>query len=119
MTCTASQAPLAPNFPDGRWLSANAVLQIADGVLDLGVAAMVGLEHEGLAVAVGDEGMEVVERQERELAARRRLDPADDEPDRDRVLLRGERGVRRLSHVGPAIDPVRDRRPGRRRGWPR
>lgn len=36
------------------------VLEIADGVLDLGVAAMVGLEEERVPRAVGDESMEVV-----------------------------------------------------------
>ncbi len=35
----------------------HAVLQVADRVLDLGVAAMVGLQFERLPVAVGDEGV--------------------------------------------------------------
>ncbi len=61
---------------------------------DLGVTAMVGLELEQLARAVGDEGMEVVQGQQGELGTRRRADAADDEPDRDRVALVGERGVR-------------------------
>ena len=50
-------------------VEAHPVLEVADRVLDLGVAAVVGLEREGLAVAVGDEGVLVVQRQERELAA--------------------------------------------------
>ena len=33
------------------------VLQVADGILDLGVAAMVGLEIQGLALPVSDEGV--------------------------------------------------------------
>ena len=33
----------------------DAVLEVADGVLDLGVATMVGLEFQGVAVPVGDE----------------------------------------------------------------
>ena len=37
-----SQAPLAAKRPEGRWLSP-AVLEVSDGVLDLGVAPMVGL----------------------------------------------------------------------------
>jgi len=49
---------------------------------------------------------------EGELEVWDRLHPSDDEPDRDRVLLALGRGVRRLGHVGPTIDPVRDRRPG-------
>jgi len=88
------------------------VLEVADRVLDLGVAAMIGLEHEGLTIAVGDEGVIVVQREQGELAARGRLHPADDEPDRGRTLLVGERDVRRLGHVGATGDPVRDRAPG-------
>jgi hypothetical protein len=38
----------------------DAVLEIADRVLDLGVAAMVGLQRERVAVAIGDEGMIVI-----------------------------------------------------------
>ena len=45
--CTASQAPLAAKRPEGRWLSPDAVLQASDGVLDLGVAAMIGLQFQG------------------------------------------------------------------------
>ena len=82
----------------------DAVLEIADRVLDLGMAPMIGLEFEGLAVTVGYEGMEVVQREERELGTRGGPDAADDEPDGLRVLLRGERGVRRLSDVGTALD---------------
>ena len=40
ITCTASQAPLAAKRPEGRWLSPDAVFQVSNGVLDLGVAAM-------------------------------------------------------------------------------
>ena len=36
------------------------VLQVPDRVLDLGMATMVGLKLQGLAVAVGDEGVVVV-----------------------------------------------------------
>ena len=48
----------------------HAVLQVPDGVLDLGVATMVGLELEGVPVTVGDEGVVVIQREQRELAAR-------------------------------------------------
>ena len=60
MAWTASQAPLAGKRPEGRWLSPHAVLQVADGILDLGVAAMVGLEVQGVAVSIGDEGVVAV-----------------------------------------------------------
>jgi hypothetical protein len=77
------------------------------------MAPMIGLEVERLAVAVGDEGVELVEREVRELAARGRSDTAHDEPDRSRIPAVGERGIARLGHVGVAVEPVRDRRPRR------
>lgn len=83
-----------------------------DRVLDLGVATVVGLEAEGVARAVGDERVVVVEDESRELGARRRSHPADDEPDRPGVLLVGERDKGRLGHVGAALEPGRDGRPG-------
>src|SRR5664280_3497562 len=55
MTWTASQAALAANLPDGRWFNPIPYFQVPDRVLDLGVPAVVGLEGEHLAVAVGDE----------------------------------------------------------------
>ena len=47
----------------------HAVLQVADGVLDLGVAAVVGLQFQGLPVPVGDEGVIAVVGEERQLGA--------------------------------------------------
>ena len=35
----------------------DAIPQVADGVLDIGVAAVIGFEFEHLAEAVGDEGV--------------------------------------------------------------
>ena len=40
----------------GEMIEPHAVLQVADGILDLGVAPMVGLQVQGVALAVGDEG---------------------------------------------------------------
>ena len=77
MTCTASQVQDWPKRPEGRWLP-YAVLQVADGVLDLGVAAMVGLEVQGISVPVGDEGVIAVVGEQRQLGAGRGLDPADE-----------------------------------------
>ena len=62
MTWTASQAPfgrLRIGGKTARWqvVEAHAVLQVADGVVDLSVAAMVGLEIQGVALPVGDEGV--------------------------------------------------------------
>ena len=57
MTCTASQAPLAGKRPEGEMIEPHAVLEVPDGVLDLGVAAVVGLQFQGIPLTVGDEGV--------------------------------------------------------------
>ena len=54
-------------------VEAHAVLQVADGVLDLGVAAMVSLEIQGVALPVGNEGVIAVGGEERQLGAGRGL----------------------------------------------
>ena len=50
-----------PDRPPAAWphkmVEAHAVLEVADGVLDLGVAAAVGLQVQGVAVSIGDEGV--------------------------------------------------------------
>ena len=53
----------------GEMVEPHAVLQVADGVLDLGVAAMVGLEIQGLARSIGDEGVIAVAGKQRQLGA--------------------------------------------------
>ena len=45
---TASQAPLAAKRPRGEMVQPDAVLEVAYGILDLGVAAMVSLQFEQL-----------------------------------------------------------------------
>jgi hypothetical protein len=45
ITCAASQAALAANLPGWQVIEPDAVLEIADRVLDLGVAPMIGLER--------------------------------------------------------------------------
>ena len=60
----------------------DAVLEVANGVLDLGVAAMVGLEIQGVAPTVGDEGVVAVVGKQRQLGPGRGLHPPDDEPHR-------------------------------------
>ena len=87
ITCTASQAPLAAKRPEGRWFNPDAVLEVADGVLDLGVAAMVGLQFQGVPVSVGDEAVIAVAGKEGQLGAVRGLHPPDDEPHRRGVGL--------------------------------
>jgi hypothetical protein len=56
MTARVSQAALAANFPRGQVVEPDAVLEVADGVLHLGVAAVVGLQPQGGALAVGGLG---------------------------------------------------------------
>ena len=53
--------------PRGEMIEPHAVLQVADGILDLGVAAMVGLEIQGVALTVGDEGVVAVVGKQRQL----------------------------------------------------
>ncbi len=55
ITCTASQAPLAAKRPDG--IRSDRRREVSNGVLDLGVAAVVGLQFQGLSVPVGDEAV--------------------------------------------------------------
>ena len=78
MTWTASQAPFGRLRIGGeaaRWqvVEAHAVLQVADGVLDLGVAAMVGLKVQGVALPVGDESVIAVVGEQRQLGTGRSI----------------------------------------------
>ena len=90
----------------------DAVLEVAYGILDLGVAAMVSLQFEQLPVPVGDEAMIAVFGEEGELGTGRRLHPPDDEPYRRGVRLGLEGGAGGLGHIGGTVHPVRNRRPG-------
>ena len=58
------------------------VLEVSDGILDLGVAAMVGLQFEHLPVPVGDEAVIAVGGEEGQLGTGRGLQTPDDEPHR-------------------------------------
>ena len=89
----------------------DAVLEVSDGVLDLGVAPMVGLQFQGVPVSVGDEAVIAVAGEEGQLGAGRGLHPPDDEPHRCGVGLILEGDVDGLRHVGGAVHPVGNRRP--------
>ena len=54
----------------------DAVLEVAYGVVDLGVAAMIGLQLQRLPVAVGDEAVIAVSGEEGQLGTGRRPSPA-------------------------------------------
>ena len=90
----------------GEMVQPHAVLEVSDGVLDLGVAAMVGLKCQGFPLPVGDEGVIAVVGEERQLGTGRGLHPPDDEPHRCGVGLTLEGRVVSFSHVGGAVHPV-------------
>ena len=93
----------------------HAVLQVADGILDLGMAAMVGLQFQSISVPVGDEAVIAVVSEKRQLGTVSELHSAYDEPHRRGVGLTVEGHVGGLRHVGDAVQPVRDGRPVRLR----
>ncbi len=54
----------------------DAVLEIANGIRDLGVAAMVGLQYQGVPVPVGDEAVIAVGGEEGQFGNRAWASPA-------------------------------------------
>ena len=82
----------------------DALLEVAYRVLDLGVAAMVGLQFQGLSVPVGDEAVIAVGGEEGQLGTGRGLHPPDDEPHRRGVGLSPEEGVEGVSEVQVSYD---------------
>ena len=73
--------------PRGEMVQPDAVLEVAYRILDLGVAAVVGLQFQGLPVPVGDEAVIAVGDEESQLRTGRRLHPPDDEPHRRGIRL--------------------------------
>ena len=67
ITCIASQAALAAKPTRRHVVQPHAVLEVSNGVLDLGVTAMISLQFEGLPVPVGDEAVIAVFGEEGEL----------------------------------------------------
>ena len=80
-------------------VESDAVFQVSNGVLDLGVAAMISLQFQGFSVAVSDEAVIVLVGEEGQLGTGRRLHPPDDEPYRRGVRLGLERGAELVSEV--------------------
>ena len=95
----------------GEMVEADAMLEVSDGILDLGVAAMVGLQFQGFPVPVGDEAVIAVAGEEGQLGTGRGLHPPDDEPHWGGFGLALEGSVGGLGHVGAAVHPVGDERP--------
>ena len=59
-------------------IESDAVLQVSDGILDLGVAAVVGLEIQGVALPVGDAAVIAAAGHEGQLGTGRGLHPPAD-----------------------------------------
>ena len=97
----------------GEMVESDAVLEVSDGVLDLGVAVMVGLQFQDFPVPVGDEAVIAVAGEESKLGTGRGLHSPDDEPHRRGVGLTLEGGIGGIGHVGGTVHPVGDRRPVR------
>ena len=91
----------------GEVVQPDAVLEVAYRVLDLGVAAVVSLQFQGLSVPVGDEAVIAVGGEEGQLGAGRGLHPPDDEPYRRGVRLGLERSISRLGDSGGAALDMR------------
>ena len=85
----------------GHVVQPDAVLEVAYRILDLGVAAMISLQFEGLPVPVGDEAVIAVGGEEGELGTGCRLHPPDNEPHRRGVGLGLEGSVELVSEVVP------------------
>ena len=83
----------------GEMVQPDAVLEVSDGILDLGVAAMISLQFEGLPVPVGDEAVIAVFGEEGQLGTGRGPHPPDDEPHRRGVRLGLEGGVELVSEI--------------------
>ena len=87
--------------PRGEMVESDAVFEVSNGVLDLGVAAMIGLQFQGFPVPVGDEAVIAVGGEEGQLGTGRGLHPPDDEPHRRGVGFTLEGGIELVSEVVP------------------
>ena len=76
ITWTASQGAVGGEARRRHVVQPDAVLEVAYGVLDLGVAAMIGLQFQRLPIAVGDEGVTAVSGEEGELGTGASASPA-------------------------------------------
>ena len=90
--------------PRGEVVQPDAVLQVSDGILDLGVAAMAGFQLQGFPLPAGDEAVIAVGGEEGQLGTGRGLHPQDYEPHRRGVGLTLEGGVEGVSEVQVSYD---------------
>lgn len=84
---------------------------VPDGVLDFSVAAVIGLQFQGIPLPVGDECVIAVAGEQRQLGAGCGPHPPDNEPHRGGTSLTLERSAFSLGHVGSVLHPVGDGRP--------
>ena len=103
--CGAGE-PSGPGGSGGHGLltQPDAVLEVANRIFDLGVAAMISLQFEGLPLPAGDEAMTAVGGEEGQLGTGRWLHPPDDEPYRCGVGLTLEGGAEGVSEVRVSYD---------------
>ncbi len=85
----------------GEMVEAGAVLEVSDGILDLGVAAMAGLQLQGIPGPVGDEAVIAVAGEKGQLGTGRGLHPPNDEPHRGGAGLTLEGDAELVSEVAP------------------
>ena len=108
IACTAwTPGAVGGEAARGEVVQPHAVLEVAYRVLDLGVAAVVSLQFQGLSVPVGAEAVIAVGGEEGQLGTGRRLHPPDDEPHRRGVRLSLERSISRLGDSGGAALDMR------------
>ena len=81
-------------------VESHAILQVADGVLDLGMAAVVGLQVQSVSLPVGDEGVMAVVGEQGQLGAGRGFHPPDYEPHWFGIGLGSKGRVGDFGHVG-------------------
>ena len=84
-------------------IESHAVLEVAYRVLDLGVAAVVSLQFEGVSLPVGDEAVIAVAGEEGQLGTGRGPHLPDDEPLRCGAGLSPEGGVETVSEQRPEL----------------
>ena len=73
----------------GEVVEPDTVFEVADGVFDDGVAAVVGFECDGVAVAVGDQGVVGVVDEQGELGSGGGTDASHDEAQQRRFFPNG------------------------------
>ena len=91
----------------GEMVQPHTVLEVSDGILDLGVAAMVGLQFEHLPVPVGDEAVIAVGGEEGQLGTGRGLHTPDDEPHRCGVSFTLEGSAELVSEVSAPLSAAK------------